>query len=544
MMLQASSSIHRSQYHFDSLSSPPLKSLMFRQANPSNTIKRPQSCSWRSSCSRFKSFCSQVLDSCNTCDIKKDKDTNIDRLDSVLPVQTLRNFPIEKLYGEVVMVRLDSALLLNLRVSDDLSLNRAILTIKYLYNAGAKVILASNWPQANASRLLSKEAFADHLSALLKVKVVPANDASAILQFKMKNVENADVLLLDNLTNNKEEVANSYEFSKTLSSGVSIFVNDAFSLSHRVLASTVGVARFCYASVAGFHFEEELLQLMKISETKKQPYVAIIGGSNFLKKANTLHVLASTCDGLIFIGKLAFQIMNGFGLSVPTHLVEHDAVKEALELIKLTQQRKIPIYFQKDFVCVKVGKPELVEIYAYNEILAGWVPVDLGPVSMKETSSMLSTCKKVILIGSVSFGSLEEDNVRTSQLVSVLERISKNGSEVILIGNAACKAFAGKSSYSNQYSVFRNASVAWEFLRGTKLPGVAILDKCPNPDFNREDQRWRMVQRGLVEAILDLLITNGKVFLQSDIETVTTRMKHLFITYGKGKLVVDGDDRD
>ncbi|CAL9754442.1 unnamed protein product [Musa acuminata subsp. burmannicoides] len=647
MMLQASSSIHRSQYHFDSLSSLPLKSLMFRQANPSHTISRPQSRrwidflsgSWRSSCSRFKSFCSQVLDSCNTCDIKKDKDTNIDRLDSVLPVQTLRNFPIEKLYGEVVMVRLDSALLLNLRVSDDLSLNRAILTIKYLYNAGAKVILVSNWPQANASRLLSKEAFADHLSALLKVKVVPANDASAILQFKMKNVENADVLLLDNLTNNKE-VANSYEFSKTLSSGVSIFVNDAFSLSHRVLASTVGVARFCHASVAGFHFEEELLQLMKISETKKQPYVAIIGGSNFLKKANTLHVLASTCDGVIFIGKLAFQIMNGFGLSVPTHLVEHDAVKEALELIKLTQQRKIPIYFQKDFVCVKVGKPELVEIYAYNEILAGWVPVDLGPVSMKETSSMLSTCKKVILIGSVSFGSLEEDNVRTSQLASVLERISKNGSEVILIGNAACKAFAGKSSYSNQYSVFRNASVAWEFLRGTKLPGVAILDKafqynlnwhaifadptkpiavdigsgnglfilkvarkctdlnflgleinrklvqrcldnlhqselkngyfistnatstfrsivssypgdlvlvaiqCPNPDFNREDQRWRMVQRGLVEAILDLLITNGKVFLQSDIETVTTRMKHLFITYGKGKLVVDGDDRD
>ncbi|CAL9063093.1 unnamed protein product [Musa banksii] len=207
MMLQASSSIHRSQYHFDSLSSLPLKSLMFRQANPSHTISRPQSRrwidflsgSWRSSCSRFKSFCSQVLDSCNTCDIKKDKDTNVDRLDSVLPVQTLRNFPIEKLYGEVVMVRLDSALLLNLRVSDDLSLNRAILTIKYLYNAGAKVILVSNWPQANASRLLSKEAFADHLSALLKVKVVPANDASAILQFKMKNVENADVLLLDNL---------------------------------------------------------------------------------------------------------------------------------------------------------------------------------------------------------------------------------------------------------------------------------------------------------------------------------------------------------
>ncbi|XP_064958523.1 uncharacterized protein LOC135609328 isoform X4 [Musa acuminata AAA Group] len=562
MMLQASSSIHRSQYHFDS--SLPLKSLMFRQANPSHTISRPQSCrwidflsgSWRSSCSQFKSFCSQVLDSCNTCDIKKDKDTNIDRLDSVLPVQTLRNFPIEKLYGEVVMVRLDSALLLNLRVSDDLSLNRAILTIKYLYNAGAKVILASNWPQANASRLLSKEAFADHLSALLKVKVVPANDASAILQFKMKNVENADVLLLDNLTNNKEEVANSYEFSKTLSSGVSIFVNDAFSLSHRVLASTVGVARFCHASVAGFHFEEELLQLMKISETKKQPYVAIIGGSNFLKKANTLHVLASTCDGLIFIGKLAFQIMNGFGLSVPTHLVEHDAVKEALELIKLTQQRKIPIYFQKDFVCVKVGKPELVEIYAYNEILAGWVPVDLGPVSMKETSSMLSTCKAFQY--NLNWHAIFADptkpiavDIGSGNGLFIL-KVARKCTDLNFLGLEInrklvqrCLDNLHQSEFKNGYFISTNATSTFRSIVSS-YPGdlVLVAIQCPNPDFNREDQRWRMVQRGLVEAILDLLITNGKVFLQSDIKTVTTRMKHLFITYGKGKLVVDGDDRD
>ncbi|URE30455.1 phosphoglycerate kinase [Musa troglodytarum] len=330
-----------------------------------------------------------------------DKDSNIVRLDSVLPVQTLRNFPIEKLYGEVVMVRLDSGLLLNLRDSDDLSLNRALLTINYLYNAGAKVILVSNWLQSNASRLLSKEAFADHLSALLKVKVVPANDASAIMQFKMKNVENADVLLLDNLTNDKEEVANSYEFSKTLSSGVSIFVNDAFSLSHRVLASTVGVARFCHASVAGFHFEEELLQLMKISETKKQPYVAI-----------------------------------------------------------------------KDFLCVKVGKPELLEIYTYNEILAGWMPVDLGPVSMKETSSMLSTCKLVQRC---------LDNLHQSEL--------KNG-----------------------YFISTNATSTFR----------SIVSSYPG----------------------DLVLVTIQVFLQSDIETVTTRMKHLFITYGKGKLVVDGDARD
>lgn len=84
-----------------------------------------------------------------------------------------------------------------------------------------------------------------------------------------------------------------------------------------------------------------------------------------------MHLLASICDGLIFIGKLAFQMMHCFGLRVPANLVEYDAVEEALELIKLTKVRKTPIYFQKDFVCANVGKPNLQEILTYDEITAG-----------------------------------------------------------------------------------------------------------------------------------------------------------------------------
>ncbi|XP_042433954.1 phosphoglycerate kinase-like isoform X2 [Zingiber officinale] len=558
--------------------------------------------------------------------------------DSVFHVQTLREFPIKKLYGEVVLVRFDSGLLLNSKDLDCVPLNRALSTIKYLHNAGAKVVLLSSWFQSNASVLLSEEAFADHLSWLLKVKVVTANGASAITQLKMKESGKSDILLLDNMTNFKEEVANSVDFAKSLSSGISLFVNDSFSLSHRILASTVGVTRFCYASIAGFHFEAELVQLMKISETKRRPYIAIIGGSNFQRKAKAMHHLASICDGLIFIGKLAFQMMHCFGLRIPAHLVEYDAVEETLELIKLTKVRNIPIYFQKDFLCVNVGKPKLQEIFTYDEISAGWAPIDLGPASFKETSDILSVCKKVLLIGSISSGFLKEDTAGTAQLSLLLERLRTNGCDVILVGNAARKAFVDKPSFSNQHSIIRNASVVWEFLRGTKLPGVAALDKaypydinwdatfadptkpllvdigsgnglfifkmatkytdfnflgleinkklvrrcldnllpseinnryflstnatstfssivssypgdlvivtiqCPDPDFNRVNHRWSMVQRSLVEMIVDLLITNGKfqVFLESDIEAVAMRMKDLFIMHGKGKLLVHG----
>nr|XP_029117235.1 uncharacterized protein LOC105033802 isoform X2 [Elaeis guineensis] len=454
---------------------------------------------------------------------------------------------------------------------------------------------------------------------------------------KMNKWENVDILLLDNLTKFREEVANCSKFSEKLSSGATIFVNDAFSLSHKILASTVGVTRFCHASVAGFNFEEELLQLKKISKTTRQPYLAIIGGSNFLEKANALHLLAYKCDGLYFFGKLAFQIMNALGLSVPGCFVEQDAVGEALKLIQHAHRRKISIYFPNDFWCFNNSKQDLREIFPSGGILTGWTPIDLGPVSLKELSSLLSICKKILLIGSIKFDSVKEDTVGASELALMLQKISMTDCDVTVVGNAACNAVAGTSCSITQYRMFKNASVVWEFLKGRILPGVAALDiayphdldwniafpdpskplivdigsgnglfllkmarrwqnynflgleinkklvrrclnnvlqsnikngyfistnatstfrsivssypgylilvtiQCPNPDFNREEHRWRMVQRMLIEAIVDLLITNGKVFLQSDIEAVARRMKEQFIMYGKGRLVVDGD---
>lgn len=92
----------------------------------------------------------------------------------------------------------------------------------------------------------------------------------------MEGSEKVDILLVENLSNFKKEVANCSEFAKELSSGVDIFVNDSFSCSHKVLASTVGVTRFCYACIAGFHFEESLCILKRVAETTKKPYVAIV----------------------------------------------------------------------------------------------------------------------------------------------------------------------------------------------------------------------------------------------------------------------------
>ncbi|XP_008809686.2 phosphoglycerate kinase-like isoform X3 [Phoenix dactylifera] len=609
-MLHTSSFLYQLHCRFGSLTLPPHSSCMsYNTTAGSWSCKQLQSRlgSLRSCRSEFRVMCRQVLDSIKTCHVQEvDKNGDSGESNLFLHVQTLRNFPIEKIYGEVVIVRFDSTLVLEALDSNNFSLDKSLFTIKYLFNAGAKVLLVSNWGRPHDPMLLSVESLADRLSSLLQVKVVPANDGSGLMQSKMNKWENVDILLLDNLTMFREEVANCSKFSEKLSSGATIFVNDAFSLSHKILASTVGVTRFCHASVAGFNFEEELLQLKNISKTTRQPYVAIIGGSNFLEKANALHLLASKCDGLYFFGKLAFQVMNALGLSVPGCFVEQDAVGEALKLIQHAHCRKIPIYFPNDFWCINNSKQDPLEIFPSGSILTGWTPIDLGPVSLKELSSLLSICKKILLIGSIKFDSVK-DTVGASKLALMLQGISMTGCDVTVVGNAACKAVAGTSCSVSQYKMFNNASVVWEFLKGRILPGVAALDRayphdldwniaftdpsqpliidigsgnglfllkmarrCQNYNFlgleinkklvrhclnnvvqsnikNGEEHRWRMVQRTLIEAIIDLLITNGKfmtlqVFLQSDIEAVATRMKEQFIMYAKGRLLVDGDE--
>lgn len=111
---------------------------------------------------------------------------------------------------------------------------------------------------------------------MLQIQVVPLQGISDNKQSKMLGLKKENIHLLENLSHIKEEVANCLEFARVLSSGVDIFINDSFSNSHKVLASTVGVTRFCYACLAGFHFEEKLCLLKNVAEARRKPYVAIV----------------------------------------------------------------------------------------------------------------------------------------------------------------------------------------------------------------------------------------------------------------------------
>ncbi|XP_020518138.1 uncharacterized protein LOC18426468 isoform X2 [Amborella trichopoda] len=398
--------------------------------------------------------------------------------DIILPVQCLRNYPKEDLFGKIVMVRFDSTVLFKEGQMLELkSVHRAFASIKYLCNAGAKVVIVTDWGEPNGSTRLPTQSVADYLSKFLQVKVLAADGIYGRVQSKQQKLETADILLLENLSVYKEEVANCPIFSEKLSSGIDIFVNDAFSDSHRILASTVGVVRFAHASVAGFHFEEELLRLTKALEIIKRPYIAVIGGGNLMDKSSALCHLASHCDGLVFVGTMAFQFMHALGLPVSSGLLEVGAAAEALKLINLAKERNIPILIPRDFWCMNSENPKLLNVFPAHDLLDGWKPIDLGPKSLTDISSLLSESKKVLWIGPVKLGTSQEKN-GASRLVFTLGQACANGCLLTVVGRAACKAIKEvETSQSMQYC-FKSAAVVWKILKGQSLPGVAALDQA------------------------------------------------------------------
>ncbi|KAI3809353.1 hypothetical protein L1987_25325 [Smallanthus sonchifolius] len=103
-----------------------------------------------------------------------------------------------------------------------------------------------------------------------------------------------------------------------------------------------------------------------------------------------------------------------------------------------------------------------------------------------------------------------------------------------------CLEAMHQSGLKNGYFIETNATSTFRSIV-SGYPGELVLAsiQCPNPDFNKPEHRWKMVQRALVEAIRDLLSSNGKVFVQSDIEAVALRMKQQFLKYGNGEFTID-----
>ncbi|HCJ67138.1 MAG TPA: phosphoglycerate kinase, partial [Elusimicrobia bacterium] len=121
----------------------------------------------------------------------------------------------------------------------------------------------------------------------------------------MKETDNGQLVLLENLRFYPEEEANDLNFAKHLASLAEVFVQDAFGAVHRAHASVVGVPKFL-PTVAGLLLEKELCYLSDAMENPEHPFLAIIGGNKISSKIGIIKNLLNKVDSLIIGGGMAY----------------------------------------------------------------------------------------------------------------------------------------------------------------------------------------------------------------------------------------------
>ena len=214
-------------------------------------------------------------------------------------------------------------------VSEDYRIRSAIPTIEYLVRRGAKVILASHLGRPSGkdsryslrpvSKKLGEMLSSFNTGVIFSDDCIGKNTVDAI-----DGLKNGDVLLLENLRFYSEEEKNDPYFSEKLANYADIYVNDAFSTSHRKHSSTFGIARHFNTKIAGFNLAQELQYLSLLRENPSTPFTLVIGGVKIKDKIGALDHLLPKASKVLIGGAASYTFLKAKGYSVGDSLIEED----------------------------------------------------------------------------------------------------------------------------------------------------------------------------------------------------------------------------
>lgn len=385
--------------------------------------------------------------------------------------------------GKKCFVRVDFNVPLdeNKKITDENRIVGALPTIKYLKEAGAKIILCSHLgrPKGGISNIeenrkkFSLKPVADRLNELIggvkfSIDVIGDSAKAAVASLK-----NGDIVLLENVRFHEEEEKNDKNFSKELSKFADIFVNDAFGTAHRAHASTAGIAEFVKISVAGLLIKKELEIMGGALENPKRPFVAILGGAKVSDKIGVIKNLINKVDILIVGGAMAYTFFKAEGFNVGTSLCENDKLDLANELLKLAEAKNVKFLLPADNVVSKEFKNDSeFKTVDFKSIPDGWMGMDIGEKTAKLYADAVKDAGTVIWNGPM--GVFEMPNF-SKGTIAVAKALAESKAVTIIGGGDSAAAVTNLGFADKMTHISTGGGAALEFLEGIDLPGIACL---------------------------------------------------------------------
>lgn len=370
---------------------------------------------------------------------------------------------IGNIKNKVVFVRVDyNVPIVNNKVADPFRIISSIPTIDYLKKKGAKVVLIAHLePKEGASDSLIP--VARYLNRKTKIKFFANNELGKI-QDEIKKMKDGEVLLLENIRKFPGEKANDIKLAKDFAKMGDFYVNDAFSVSHRAHMSLVGIPKYL-PSFAGFQLEKEIKNLSSALNTKKHPFVFILGGSKFSTKMPLVKKYLKNADCVFLGGALVNSFFKAMGYEVGKSLVDDTDPKI---LLKLINNKKLCLPIDVMVVDDKGNSRSCKP----NELKSNESTMDVGPLSVKLLEPMLTNAKLILWNGPLG---KYESSLGVVSTKSVLKILSNVKGETI-IGGGDTVDLVNEMKIADKFTfVSTGGGAALDFLANGTLPGIKAL---------------------------------------------------------------------
>jgi len=366
---------------------------------------------------------------------------------------------LKNLTGKKVILRADfNVPIKNGVVLDDFRIKKVIPTILYLQKKGAKVIIISHISDDAKESLLP---VATRLKKYIKdVDFINTPIFSNETEKRINSLKNKDIVLLENLRRETGEKKNSPSFARALSRYGEIYVNDAFSVSHREHASIIGITKYL-PGYAGFQMEAEVENLSKVFNPS-HPFLFILGGAKFETKIPLIKKFLRQADNIFIAGAIANDFFKAKGYEVGISLIS-DANFQITPLLKAKN-----LILPSD---VKVTKDSKNHITKPTEVMPDESIVDIGPQSINILKDLISKAEFILWNGPLGkyesgFGGATEE---------VLKIISKSKAKNV-IGGGDTIALISKLKIENKLGfVSTGGGATLDFLSKGTLPGIRVL---------------------------------------------------------------------
>jgi len=383
------------------------------------------------------------------------------------------------LKGKKVLLRVDLNVPMKSGIITETSRIEKILpTIKLLIEKEAKIIILSHIgrPKGKIVEGMSLEPISKKISEFLNKEVLfDKNQINKNTISKINKISNGSIMMLENIRFNEGEEINDKEFSKKIASLGDIYINDAFSCSHRAHASIEGITKHI-SSYFGLQITEEINALKRITSEIKKPITLIIGGSKISTKIKIIKNLIKKFDNIIIVGGMANTMLKHTGSKIGKSIYEHDCDNLIKEILEKSKAYNCQINCPIDVIVSKnlhgTGKNKEIREIENDEMI-----LDIGPKTILSIKKIINNSNTVLWNGPAGY--FENSNFAngTKEIVKIITGRTLKDKIFSVAGGGETVAAINKFNKFDSFTFVSTAGGAFlEFLEGKKLPGISAIN--------------------------------------------------------------------